>query len=349
MDVMSTKLLVLPLLLVLAAGIGLAARRGSPEPSTAEARARPAKADGAIRGITISTPTYNREWASDATAEAIARVGGLGAGWIAFHPYAQIRADGSVAWRPIDPEAPPAWLTRPIEEAHRRGMRVMVKPHLAYWGSPWSWRGDIDLEGEAVARFFADYGRWIEQVAAATAEADLFVVATELDRLAENEAQWRAVIARVRAVHPAPLTWAANHDRYTALPFWDALDYVGVQAYFPLMERGEPTRAALEAGWARVSTELRHVSERTGKPVLLTELGYNRSARAPFEPWAYEQGGEGAEEVQARCLEVALAAVEAEPAIAGAFLWKWLPGEPGRGDFGMWRPGPRGVIGAAWR
>ena len=355
MGLVSPRLLLLPLVLVLAAGVGLA-QRGDRDDGSAPLAVVPASA---IRGVTLSTVTYNREWAGDETAASIAELKELGAGWVAFHPYAQIRRDGSVTWRSIDADDPPTWLRRPIDEAHRLGLKVMVKPHLAYWGSPWAWRGEIELKrGEELDRFFQSYGAWIEQVALATSDADLFVVATELDRLAHHEQRWREVIARVRAVHDAPLTWAANHDRYAALPFWDALDHIGVQAYFPLLdegrtgdldERGVPTRAALDAGWTRVAAELRTFSERTGRPVLLTELGYNRSSRAPYEPWAYEQGGDHAEEVQVRCLEAGLAAVEAEPAIVGAFLWKWFPGERQRGDFLMSRPAPRAAIERAWR
>ena len=56
----------------------------------------------------------------------------LGAGWVAIHPYAAIRADGTVhVWRGLDPESPPAELVRPIREAHALGLKILIKPHLS--------------------------------------------------------------------------------------------------------------------------------------------------------------------------------------------------------------------------
>ncbi len=309
-------------------------------------------AAGPIHGMTVSCPTWGWEWGTDEMVATMEELRGLGVSWVAIHPYARIHNDGQVSFRGLDPANPPEWIARPIAEAHRLGMRIMIKPHLAYWGSRFDWRGSIDFEDPAeLDRFFADYTRWIEAMAALSADADLFVVGTELDRLTEHDERWRGVIAAARGSYAGPMTFASNWDSYERVGFWDALDYVGVQGYFPVLGDGvsDPTDAALERGWADIAQRLRRYSEQQGRPIVLTELGYNRSSRAPWEPWAYRTGGEGADDVQRRCLRVALKAVDAEPAIQGAFLWKWFPGDVRRGDFLMSEPGPRGVIRDAWR
>lgn len=316
-----------------------------------EAVPAPAVAPAPIRGMTISCPTWGWEWGSDEMVATMEQLAAMGVGWVAIHPYARIGDEGAVTFRGLDPDNPPEWLTRPIAEAHRLGLKIMIKPHLAYWGGRFDWRGAIAFsEPEQLDRFFADYTAWIEVVAAVTADADLFVVGTELDGLAEHEQRWRAVIAAARARHKGPMTFASNWDRYEGVAFWDALDYIGVQGYFPVLQDGVPTAtdAALEQGWADIAARLRGYSHKQGRPILLTELGYNRSARAPWKPWDYSTGGEGADDIQQRCLRAALAAIDAEPAIRGAFLWKWFPGEARRGDFLMSEPGPRAVIRTAW-
>lgn len=299
-----------------------------------------------IRGVTLSTHTWGAEWASDALPADLDALGQLGVNWVAFHPYAQISGDGTVSFRPFDPEAPPEWLARPIRDAHARGMKVLVVPHLAYWGSPFTWRGDITFHDDAAwARFFASYRRWLVALAAATRGADALVVGSELDGTVAHADEWRAAIAATRAVFPGPLTYAANWDRYRAVPFWDALDAIGIQAYFPVSSAADPDAAALAAGWARWRAELQAFHYRTGKYVVFTELGYDDSGRAAAEPWA---NGEGAPEVQRECLRAALRAVDESPFVVGAFLWKWFPGTSGSGDFDVGRADLRAIIAERW-
>jgi hypothetical protein len=298
-----------------------------------------------VRGVTVSTPTYGVEWGAPEMARTLDVLQSDGANWISYHPYARVDRDGSVRSR-LDPDAPPDWLVRPIREAHARGLKVMVKPHLAYWGR-FAWRGDITFEDPAErARFFREYTAWIVALARATAEADAFVVGTELDGIRGADAEWRQVIAAVRAVHPGHLTYAANWDTYERVGFWDALDCIGIQAYFPLVAHDrEPTDAELRAGWRPHLARLADLSRRTGKPVVFTELGYDASPDAARTPWA---SGRGAPELQERLVRVALEVVEADPVVTGLFLWKWFPGEVQRGDFRVSRPPIRAVLRDVW-
>jgi hypothetical protein len=305
--------------------------------------------DGAVRGMTVSCPTWGHEWGTDDMATSLDELASLGVNWIAIHPYASIREDGMVAYRPIDPDNPPEWLVRPIREAHARDMKVLIKPHLAYWGSPFSWRGEIAFATEADwQRFFTSYERWITDVAAATAAADAFAVGTELDKTLHRETDWRRVITTVRTHSPAALTYAANWTDFERVPFWDALDAVGVQAYFPLVTGTTlPTEAALTAGWAAIVRRLTAIADTTGKPVVLTELGYPRSEKAARQPWVAEDHA-GFEALQLAALSAALRAVDSEPRIVGGFLWKWFPGERLPRDFAMQQPAARALIEATW-
>jgi hypothetical protein len=304
-----------------------------------------------IHGITISTHRDGRDWArSETLVPTLRDIKSLGAGWVAIHPYAGIRGDGTVRFRTIDPESPPAHVVGPIRNAHRLGLKILIKPHLAYWGSPFDWRGDIDFdEPEEWARFWSGYASWIEQLAAVSGEADGFVVGTELDRTLEHDTAWRDLIARVRAHTSAPLTYAANWTDYRRVPFWDALDAIGIQAYFPLVD--EPTTAedALMAGWSRRMGELREFARKQRRPVLFTELGYSRSPMAPVTPWVPGSDGPSYSALQELCMRVALAAVRDEPLVLGAFLWKWFPEpDPVGRNFELATPGMRRVIGDAW-
>lgn len=307
-------------------------------------------AGGAVKGMTVSCPTWGWEWGSDAMVETMRELAAMGVNWVAIHPYARIGNDGTVSWRDVDVSAPPDWLARPIAEGHALGVKILVKPHLAYWGSRFSWRGDITFADRAAwDRFFTTYAAWIEQLAAASAGADAFVVGTELDATIQHEAEWREIVRRVRDVYDGPLTFASNWTDFRRVPFWDAVDAIGVQAYFPLHSGRSPTDADLDAGWAKVMEDVTALSAEVGRPVVFTELGYNRSLSAARQPWEYSTDGTPeAAALQARCLDAALRAIDAEPDVVGAFLWKWFPGTARPRDFDASAPAMREVIERRW-
>ena len=341
------------LLVTLVVGARALADDESAEPNPSDVARAEVSAEELVRGMTISCQTWGWEWGSEGFRDELVDLASLGTNWVAIHPYARILADGTVRWRAFDPDDPPEWLTGPLRDARAEGLRLFVKPHLAYWGSPFSWRGEIEFaDAEDRARFWSSYTEWIVAVARACAGADAFAVGTELDRLLDQEAEWREVITAVRAVTDTKLTYAANWSDFERVPFWDALDAVGVQAYFPLLPIGDggttaegspetvaglPDEDVLRTGWSSVLERLRAVHGRTGKPVVFTELGYDVSLVAALEPWkdgrvASELRAVG-EAYQERCYRVAFEVLERERAwLRGAFLWKWFVGEPGRGD-----------------
>jgi hypothetical protein len=309
-----------------------------------------AKPPEVVHGITVSTHTSGHEWGTDAMRPTLEKLKAMGSNWVAIHPYARISADGSVRFREIDPERPPEHLVRPIREAHAMGLNILIKPHLAYWRSPFPWRGDISFETEDQwRRFWHDYERWIVSVAAACRDADGFVVGTELDRTLGHEDAWRRLVGKVRQQTSAALTYAANWSDYQKVGFWDALDTIGIQAYFPLTSRSSPSSEEIRRGWAAQMARLRSFAESQRRRIVFTELGYSRSYDAPVRPWDDHTDGAGAEVLAQACLREALSAIEAEPRVVGAFLWKWFP-EPrplGR-NFRLATPGMTQVIREAW-
>ncbi len=225
--------------------------KGRPSSSPASAKA------AGWQGMTVSCPGSGSEWGTDMMLETLDELKELGCEWVTIHPYAGIRQDGSVpVWGSID--APPRYVTRPIREAHKRGMKIMIKPHLGYWGSGFSWRGAIEFDSkEKWQRFFSQYRRWIVRMAEFSREADVFCVGTELDKTIQYEEEWRRIIREVRVKYPGELTYAANWPDYQRVKFWDALDYIGAQAYFPILAHGvEPTQGNIEAGWQRLLEDI---------------------------------------------------------------------------------------------
>lgn len=323
-------------------------------------KAKPAKgkqdAHARVRGITVSCQTWGWEWGSDEMLPTLDRVKKQGGNWVAIHPYARIRNDGSVRAFRMGGEEAPRWLSRPIAEAHKRGLKILIKPHLAYWGSGFSWRGAITFKNAAAwERFFSGYQAWVVRLARMCSKADAFAVGTELGGTVQHEQRWRTVIREVRKVSKVPLTYAANWDRYQKVPFWDAVDVIGIQAYFPVVHhKRPPSSAELKAGWARILKEVGTFARKNRKKVVFSELGYDRSQLAAYTPWksgprwSTPEEQKKADDVQERCMAAALRAIQQDATVVGAFLWKMFPGRA-RGDFRLTRPELAGVVRKAWQ
>jgi hypothetical protein len=305
-----------------------------------------------FKGVTVSCQTWGVEWQTPAMAKTLDELQSLGANSVAIHPYARISEDGHVRFRTIDNDR---HITVPLEWARERGMAVMLVPHIAYWGTKFSWRGEIDFTSETEwDRFFSEYETWIVTMArlAESHGAQLFCVGLEFTHAEKFDARWRQIIASIRKVYHGKLTYGANWNEYANVRFWDALDFIGVLAYFPLTDRPNPSTAELTAAWSKRCGELEAFSKRNGgKQFVFTEIGYNENARAAAEPWSFKTGGEHATEIQAACVDAALSLTAKHSFLAGMFLWKWFPELPHdeEEDFRLQTPTIKALIAKHWK
>lgn len=310
-----------------------------------------------IRGVTVSCFRWGPgEWDVPIMQRTLDRLDQLGANAVTIHPYARIRNNGEVGGR----RTPRQTVLRPLRWSEARRLDVMIKPHLGYWGSSFSWRGEIAFGSDRAkwARFFDGYERFIFRMAelAEQGGAEWFVVGTELGGTVHHEARWRAIIAGVRERFSGKLTYAANWDAYREVPFWDALDAVGVQGYFPLTAKpaadgvaDPPTNRQLRRGWEALTRRLSEFAARVERPVLFTELGYDATITATSEPWRNGPRSPDGEALQLRAMRVALQSVEDNESILGLFLWKWFPSDrPVREDFSLQHPAVVDLLREAW-
>ncbi|MBI5080356.1 MAG: hypothetical protein HZB17_03490 [Chloroflexi bacterium] len=152
----------------------------------------------------------------------------------------QIVCDSRKGYTPTDES-----LIYVIRYAHSLGMRVMLKPHVDLTNDPTQWRGSINFGGDEGAwkAWFDSYTQFITHYAALaqTAGADYFVIGTEMQGTSHRADQWRGVIKAVRAVYSGPVTYAANWGEEENVQWWDALDAIGVDAFYKLTEADNPT------------------------------------------------------------------------------------------------------------
>ena len=213
-------------------------------------------------------------------------------------------------------------------------IKVLLKPHI--WltrSNDGKWRKDIAMVSEQDWQaWFANYRTFILHYARLAQEQDMagLCIGTELAGTVEREGEWRALIAEIRSLYSGKLTYAANwHDEFERVPFWDALDWIGIQAYFPLSKSPSASVDELIEGWQPHLVKMAEVARRTQKPVIITEMGYRATPDAAIEPWLWpERGLKASPEglvMQARCYEAYFKAVWNQPWLLGTYIWKWHP------------------------
>ena len=167
-------------------------------------------------------------------------------------------------------------------------------------------------------------------------EVDLIVIGTELDSLSIDSLAWRLLIRNVRASFDGELTYAANPEEFALIQFWDALDYIGIDAYFELTTALNPSTAALRRGWERYrdpgtrefvswKAQIEAVQRQFAKPVLFTEAGYRSIEGAAITPASCEHTGREDLDQQARAYRALFDVWGDEPYWAGVLFWAWLP------------------------
>jgi hypothetical protein len=209
-----------------------------------------------------------------------------------------------------------------IAQAHALEIRVLLKPHL------WS-REEIRYQtfsDDEWERWFADYESFLVHFAtlARDANADALSIGNELKVASQHEARWRALIARVRAIYSGPITYGANFDEVLAVPFWDALDWIGVSAYFPLSPSAHPAREELVEAWQPIAAQLEALVAKHRKPVLFTEIGYRSANGAAWRQWEIPRDAPLNLEAQRTAYEAFFETIWPRPWLLGAYPWKWF-------------------------
>jgi hypothetical protein len=292
------------------------------------ARPRPWRiADGFVGGVCLAhAVSLERGYLSAECAAQLDTLRAMGCEAVSLTPFGYLPSTRTPEIWPSTDGGPSGESDESVCEvtarAHARGMSVWLKPHLWTRG----WVGELDFAPADWPRFFDRYRAFVLHYAL-LAEREgiegLFVGHELVSASRRDPARWRALIADVRRVYSGTLTYGANWgEEVRAIPFWDALDLVSVSFYDPLATRPDARPAELEAGARRALASLREVGRRTGRPVLLSELGYAASAGAAVRPWEESRGAPDPE-TQRRCWEAALKALDREDWVAGVFVWKW--------------------------
>lgn len=265
-----------------------------------------------FKGVNF-TSEWPHHYGTPEAAERLAALPALGVNAVALVPYAAQRKGSGELRFPLRMERDEA-VAETARQARELGMKVLLKPQVWVRGG---YPGDLDYPApDARRRWFASYRRFVEHYAdlAARIEANVFSVGVEFAKLTRDPAPWRELIAVARERFDGPLVYSANFgEEFENLAFWDALDYVGLDQYYPL-----PADLATD----HVAQKIESVHRASGRPVLLTEAGFIPRTRTHAQPWETEPGGDFSLEAQAEAYEAIFRGLYGQPWLQGLFWWK---------------------------
>jgi len=235
----------------------------------------------------------------------------------------------SIAIFPTSKSPSDAGVRKAIKEAHDLGLKVMVKPHLDILDTKYgTWRGEIACMKEPDWNiWFDNYKNFLLHYAKIAEEtgAEMLCMGTELTAAsATHEHKWREIIAAIRDVYKGDLTYAANwSEEYLQIRFWDALDYAGIDAYFPLSNKDKPTYEELMESWQRWVPEIEEWQKRVNKPVIFQEIGYRSASGAARYPWEHSPGPKVDQELQKDCYRAIVDTFWDKEWFYGIYWWDW--------------------------
>ena len=256
----------------------------------------------------------------------------IGANWIAVIPYGFTRINQPYVGYNSDWQwwgERPEGIKETIALAKASNVKVILKPQVYV---PRGWTGDLDFKSEeewqswerSYESFLISFVKMADSL-----EVEIFCVGTEFKRsIKKREQFWRSLIKKVREIYKGKLTYAANWDEYLDVPFWDALDYAGVNAYFPLTNSKTPNVPELKKAWQPYLKEIRRFYKKVNKPILFTEYGYLSVDGCAYNTWELEAKVKELEinqTAQANAFSALFETFWEEPYWSGGFLWKWFP------------------------
>ena len=273
--------------------------------------------------------------------------------WVAIFPYFYQEDEQSKTIRSMKEigkwSARDSSFMKSIDSLHKRNIRVHLKPHL--WMGE-GWRATINFKNpEDWDTWFTSYEQTILHYAlmAEKTNVELFCIGTELRTAVKNKpTAWNDLIKKIRNVYSGKLTYAANWDgEFNDVQFWDELDYIGIQGYFPLTSKSNPDLETIQQGWKSHIEILKSLSEKYQKKILFTEVGYRPDVDATRKPWEWGSAfgflfKKKSEKTQYLAYEALYSELWNKEWFAGSYIWQWtnsdfsVKGRPAENVIAKW-------------
>lgn len=248
-----------------------------------------------------------------------------------------------------------------LANATKRGMKGALYPVLEIDNDRQIgeiWRGFLNFSGAPLESFFTQYMSHIENIAGVASKynAERVYLGSELRSLTHNQATlpyWEELIHKLRdkisnersgresnnSHWRPPLTYAAHWEEYKSVTFWQQLDEIAINAYFPLSTekqaegKNRPAENLLQQNLRKELKAVEAFSKLHKRPVLLSEFGLTGYDKTTTAPWSHQSSealdpGEQLNGYRALLEEIS----DKGSWLKAIHIWHWQP--PGRAGSG---------------
>ena len=182
--------------------------------------------------------------------------------------------------------------------AKKNGIQTFLQPKILVENSKKTATQNIQFDQDIRWKNWShQYQNFILQQAkiAQQAKIEAFCIGTQLSQLTATHPDFfNDLIDSVRAVYQGKLTYAADwQEEFPTVSFWQKLDYIGIQANFSLTDAKKPSVTELKTAWQPYFEKIKTLQQQVNRPIIFTEIGYNSTEEAAFEPHKKEGGLSG--------------------------------------------------------
>ena len=293
---------------------------------------------GFIKGYTWGFNSRRGDYLGPPAEESMKALADTGAGWITLAYDAHMPAwnKPEIRWGEQDPlMVSDDEIRRAIGLARQNKLKVTLKPMIDLLpdAPAGKWRGKIGftaadgrVDEAAWETWWTQYDAFLLHYARLAQETrcELFCLGCEMESTERFGEHWRGLIRRVREVYHGPLVYNAQFETIWNIQWWDAVDILGISAYWWLETKDDSSVERMMQCWKPILTGMRVLAAKTGKPIFFIEIGC-RSAKGgstmpgDFTHWEWPYDGQE----QARYYEAALRTFWDEPWFCGYSWWDW--------------------------
>lgn len=217
-----------------------------------------------------------------------------------------------------------------IERAHKKGVKVCLKPMLNCEDN--TWRAlikfpDLNMDEKNIywTQWFDNYKHFILKYAELAEElgCEMLCIGCEMLGTEHRKYEWLYLIEEIRKIYSGKLVYNTNHDHEEEAEWFDALDYIGTSAYYPVGLNGK-TKEDMKVEWIKVRDRLNKLSDELKKKYIFMEIGCRSADTCSEMPWDFSRidlpfNEQEQSDFYESCMEVFLP----EKNFAGVFWWDW--------------------------
>jgi len=218
-----------------------------------------------------------------------------------------------------------------VKKAHELGIKVCLKPVINCADGVWRAEinfPDVNMRGKDVywSAWFEHYTAFMCHYAelAEYTGCEMLCVGCEMVASERKESHWRELIKETKKFYSGPLVYNANHGSEDNVHWFDAVDYIGTSAYYPVAKIPGETEEKMFAAWQPIKKRVEALSEKWKKQVLFIEIGCRSAKGCAMMPWDFTHSEYPYDEdEQANFYQSCLRTFFNEPWFAGFFWWDW--------------------------